>query len=67
MQSPKDRGRDRVETVLSMRVSDAGDLLRFSDFIADFSSDELIRLAHELPRYGGEPLKSGLVISGARQ
>jgi hypothetical protein len=67
MQSPKDPGRDRVETVLSMRVSDARDLLRFSDFIADFSSDELIRLAHELPRYGGESLERGLVISGARR
>jgi hypothetical protein len=66
MQSPKDRGRDRIETVLSMRVSDAADLLRFSALIADFNSDELIRLADELPRYGGESLGSGLVIrSGA--
>ena len=67
MQSPNNPGVDRVGVVLSMRVTDVGDLLRFSDFIADFSSDELIRLAHELPRYGGEPLESGLVISGARQ
>ena len=49
---------DRVGDVLSMRVTDVGDLLRFSASIADFSGDELIRLARELPTYGGQPLGS---------
>jgi hypothetical protein len=62
MQGPKDSGLDRVEAVLSMRVADAVDLLRFSASIADFSSEELIRLASELPRHGSEVAGSGSVI-----
>jgi hypothetical protein len=62
MQSPKNPGVDRVRVVLSMRVTDVGDLLRFSASIADFSGDELIRLARELPGYGGESLGSGSII-----
>ena len=53
MQCPNDSGVDRVRAVLGMRVENAGDLLRFSASIADFSGEELIRLAGELPKYGG--------------
>ena len=68
MQSPKDSDVDRVGTVLSMRVADAADLVRFSTSIADFSGEELIRLANELPKYGGELVGSGsLIRTGARR
>ena len=62
MQSPKNPGVDRVRGVLRMRITDVGDLLRSSASIADFSGDELIRLARELPTYGGESLGSGSII-----
>jgi hypothetical protein len=68
MQNPKDSDLDRVGAVLSMRVADAADLVRFSTSIADFSGEELIRLANELPKYGGELVgKRTLIRTGARR
>jgi len=66
MQSAKDSDLDRVGAVLSMRVVDAADLVRFSASIADFSGEELIRLANELPKYGGELVGSGSLIRTRR-
>ena len=51
MQNSENSGLDRVRSVLRMRVADAADLVRFSASIADFSAEELIHLANELPRY----------------
>ena len=68
MQSPKDSEADRVGVVLSMRVADAADLVRFSTSIADFSGEELIRLANELPKNGDELAGTGTLIgTGARR
>lgn len=66
MQNRKNAALDRVGDVLSMRVTDVGDLLRFSASIADFSGDELVRLAKELPRYGGQSLGS-IIRTGKHQ
>jgi hypothetical protein len=68
MQSAKDSDLDRVGAVLSMRVADVADLIRLSTSITDFSVDELIRLANELPKYGHELVGSrSLIRTGARR
>jgi hypothetical protein len=51
MGDPKDSGLDRVRFVLNMRVEDATDLLRFGVTIADFTTEELIVLASNLPTH----------------
>ena len=51
MDNPKDSGLDRVRSVLNMRVEDAWDLLRFGVTIADFTTEELIVLANNLPTH----------------
>jgi hypothetical protein len=51
MDDSKDSGMDRVRSVLNMRVEDAGDLLRFGVRIADFTTEELVVLASNLPTH----------------
>lgn len=61
MDDSQDSGLDRVRSVLEMRVEDAGDLLRFGTAIANFTADELILLAGNLPthpRIGDKPTPS---------
>ena len=61
MRNGNDLGQDRVRAVLAMRVLDAADLLKFNELVADFSREELIRLADELPRHGSKSAERVLV------
>jgi hypothetical protein len=68
MHNSKGYGLDRVRHVLSMQVADAVDLEKFSESIADFSAEELVRLANALPTYCGEWFRGGFVMrTGARR